>query len=88
MRAAQAITTVTEHVRDVFDDDVADVIIGDRETFEAAASFLGARATSEEIADVIRRIADDTDDGTLDWLVAVASSPGAWLYRQIKEQLG
>jgi hypothetical protein len=88
MRAAQAIEFVAAQVRNAFDDDVAEAIVGDAEMFEVAARHLGQQAgTTEKISAVVEEIAGDTDDGLADWLVERADSPGGWFYRQVTDNV-
>lgn len=82
MRAAQALDHVTRSVRDAFEPDVAEAIIGDSEMFEAAARRLGRDTDPTEVT----AIAGDVDDGLADWLTETADSPAGWFYRQINER--
>jgi hypothetical protein len=88
MRAVQALEVVTAKVREVFDADVAEAIVGDEEMFGVAARFLGRETgTQEDAAAVVAEVAGAVDDGLADWLVEVAESPGGWFYSQVTKRI-
>ncbi|WP_327591432.1 hypothetical protein, partial [Nonomuraea sp. NBC_00507] len=77
----------TRHLKDHFDSDVADAIIGDDEVYTRAATRLGHLVDSDTtLAGIIADIAHSTDDGTADWLATEADSPGAWFFKQINDR--
>lgn len=87
MRAAAAIAAITASVNKHFDADVAAKFADtEADMLDALArQFLVDARDADHVDRIIERVAANTSDGTLDWLVDTVDCGWPWMYSRIRD---
>lgn len=86
MRAAEALSALTDAVNTHFPADVAAAITADEDFFARVATHAVRDLDAETSADIdalVAKVVADTKGHTLDWLVDTAESPTGWLHGRL-----